>query len=190
MARTVQLWRETAPPAPMLATPTDLDAINLASSSLIYEQKFDGIRAIAVVEPAAPTPRVQVLSRNGNDKTRQFPEIVRALRTLGTRTFPAPDLIVIAESEDEAIRLARIGDGADAARCTAHGVEIQTLSRDGLHVPGRPRNGHRHLPGPQLPRGSPPRLEPPPQVERHLCGPHHRRRPGEPRHRTSRNVGP
>lgn len=85
MARTVQLWRETAPPAPMLATPTDLDAINLASSSLIYEQKFDGIRAIAVVEPAAPTPRVQLLSRNGNDKTKQFPEIVRALRTLGTQ---------------------------------------------------------------------------------------------------------
>jgi bifunctional non-homologous end joining protein LigD len=84
MARTVQLWRDQAPPAPMLATPCELDAVNLASPSLLYEQKFDGIRAIAVVEPAYPSPRVQLLSRNGNDKAAQFPEIVRSLRELAT----------------------------------------------------------------------------------------------------------
>ncbi len=54
MARTVQLWRDDAPPAPMLATPCALDAVNLGNASLLYEQKFDGIRAIAVVEPAYP----------------------------------------------------------------------------------------------------------------------------------------
>jgi bifunctional non-homologous end joining protein LigD len=85
MARTVQLWREVAPPAPMLATSSELNAINLASSSLIYEQKFDGIRAIAVVEPALPSARVQLRSRNGNDKTAQFPEIVRTLRALAAQ---------------------------------------------------------------------------------------------------------
>lgn len=85
MARTVQLWREAAPPAPMLATPCALDAVNLDSSSLLYEQKFDGIRAIAVVEPALPSARVQLLSRNGNDKATQFPEIVRTLRALATQ---------------------------------------------------------------------------------------------------------
>ena len=85
MARTVQPWREVAPPAPMLATPSELDAINLASSSLLYEQKFDGIRAIAVVEPALPAARVQLLSRNGNDKAPQFPDIVRALRDLAAQ---------------------------------------------------------------------------------------------------------
>ena len=82
MARTVQLWRDEAPPAPMLATPCELDSVNLANSSLLYEQKFDGIRAIVVVEPAHPTARVRLLSRNGNDKAAQFPEIVRALREL------------------------------------------------------------------------------------------------------------
>ena len=85
MPRKVQLWRDTAPPAPMLATSCDLDAIDLDQSSLVYEQKFDGIRAIVVVEPGQPTPRVQLLSRNGNDKTAQFPEIARALRLLSTQ---------------------------------------------------------------------------------------------------------
>ena len=85
MARTVQLWRDDGAPAPMLATPATLDAVNLHSASLLYEQKFDGIRAIAVVEPRHPSPRVQLLSRNGNDKTAQFPEIVRALRELGAQ---------------------------------------------------------------------------------------------------------
>jgi bifunctional non-homologous end joining protein LigD len=69
----------------MLATPSELDAINLASSSLLYEQKFDGIRAIAVIEPALPAARVQLLSRNGNDKAPQFPDIVRALRELAAQ---------------------------------------------------------------------------------------------------------
>ena len=82
MARTVQPWRDEAPPAPMLATPCDLDAVNLANSSLLYEQKFDGIRAIAIVEPGHPGSRVRLLSRNGNDKAPQFPDIVRALREL------------------------------------------------------------------------------------------------------------
>ncbi|HTU98943.1 MAG TPA: DNA ligase D [Luteitalea sp.] len=89
MARTVQPWRETAPPEPMLATPSELDAINLASSSLLYEQKFDGIRAIAVVEPAMPAARVQLWSRNGNDKAAQFPDIVRALRELSAQVGKA-----------------------------------------------------------------------------------------------------
>ncbi len=85
MARMVQPWRDEVPPAPMLATPTDVGAVNLSSSSLVYEQKFDGIRAIAIVEPGLPTARVRLLSRNGNDKAAQFPEIVRALRDLGAQ---------------------------------------------------------------------------------------------------------
>ncbi len=64
----------------MLATPCELDAVKLENSSLVYEQKFDGIRAIAVVEPGHPSPRILLLSRNGNDKAPQFPDIVRALR--------------------------------------------------------------------------------------------------------------
>jgi bifunctional non-homologous end joining protein LigD len=89
MARTVQLWRDEAPPAPMLATPCELDAVNLDNPSMLYEQKFDGIRAIVVIEPATPSARVRLLSRNGNEKAAQFPEIVRALKELATQV-PGP----------------------------------------------------------------------------------------------------
>lgn len=85
MARTVQPWHDTAPPAPMLATPCELDAVPLSSASLVYEQKLDGIRAIVVVEPGHPTARIALLSRNGNDKAAQFPDIVTALRELAGR---------------------------------------------------------------------------------------------------------
>ena len=49
---------------------------------LFFEPKYDGIRALVDVGPpgrrGAP-PRVVVYSRNGNDKTAQFPAIVGAL---------------------------------------------------------------------------------------------------------------
>jgi bifunctional non-homologous end joining protein LigD len=45
-----------------------------------YEPKYDGIRVLAFVTPRS----VKLVTRNGNDKTKQFPEVVDALRTLGT----------------------------------------------------------------------------------------------------------
>lgn len=85
MARAVQPWRDETAFSPMLATPAELSAVNLASPALLYEQKLDGIRAIAVVEPGHPTSRIRLLSRNGNDKAEQFPDIVRALRDLAAQ---------------------------------------------------------------------------------------------------------
>jgi bifunctional non-homologous end joining protein LigD len=60
---------------PMLATLADAP---LRDPHLVYEPKYDGIRAIITVSPAA-TPIVAIASRLGNDKTGQFPEIVSAL---------------------------------------------------------------------------------------------------------------
>jgi len=65
-------------PVPMLATigshlPTD--------SQWVFEQKYDGMRVIAAVDAR----RVRLVTRNGRDKAKQFPEIVDALRTLGRR---------------------------------------------------------------------------------------------------------
>jgi bifunctional non-homologous end joining protein LigD len=60
---------------PMLATTGDAP---LDSPELVYEPKYDGIRAIASVGPAAPA---RLWSRLGNEKTAQFPEIVDALTT-------------------------------------------------------------------------------------------------------------
>lgn len=85
MPRTAQLWRDESPPAPMLATAADVTRVNLRDPGLIFEQKFDGIRAIAVVEPRHPRAAIHLYSRNGNDKTAQFPDIVRALRELAAQ---------------------------------------------------------------------------------------------------------
>ena len=56
----------------MLASLTDA---SLVDPDLLYEPKYDGIRAIAEIGET-----VRLWSRLGNDKTGQFPEIVKALQ--------------------------------------------------------------------------------------------------------------
>ena len=46
-----------------------------------FEPKYDGMRALAFVSPA----RVRLMTRNGKDKAKQFPEVAAALGTLGRR---------------------------------------------------------------------------------------------------------
>jgi bifunctional non-homologous end joining protein LigD len=54
-----------------------LEDVSLTDPNLVYEPKYDGIRAI--VEIAAGGTPVRLWSRLGNDKTNQFPEIAEAL---------------------------------------------------------------------------------------------------------------
>jgi len=58
---------------PMLAS---LEDAPLEDPHLVYEPKYDGIRAIAEVSATGP---VRLWSRLGNEKTSQFPEIAAAL---------------------------------------------------------------------------------------------------------------
>lgn len=64
------------PIAPMLAAAGMLPT----GPGWAYEFKY-GVRALAYVEPAA----VRVLSRNGNDVTRAYPELAECVRLLGGR---------------------------------------------------------------------------------------------------------
>ncbi len=64
------------PIGPMLAT---LEDAPLEDESLVYEPKYDGIRAIVEVSPDARAP-VRIWSRLGNEKTGQFPDLAGALR--------------------------------------------------------------------------------------------------------------
>src|SRR3954451_12027093 len=66
--------------APMLAT---LAEAPLVDPALVYEPKYDGIRAIAEVSAGGRT--VKLWSRLGNDKTAQFPEVAAALATWAKR---------------------------------------------------------------------------------------------------------
>jgi bifunctional non-homologous end joining protein LigD len=61
----------------MLATLADAP---LTSPGLVYEPKYDGIRALVHVPPPGRSREgVRIWSRLGNEKTAQFPSIVRAL---------------------------------------------------------------------------------------------------------------
>ena len=57
----------------MLAT---LSEAPLVAKTLVYEPKYDGIRALAQVTPKGS---VRLWARNGNEKTSQFPSVVQAL---------------------------------------------------------------------------------------------------------------
>lgn len=67
---------------PMLATLADAP---LSDPDLVYEPKYDGIRALVSVTPRARAVEVTIASRLGNDKTAQFPELVAALEAWGRR---------------------------------------------------------------------------------------------------------
>ncbi|MEO6878912.1 MAG: ATP-dependent DNA ligase, partial [Gemmatimonadaceae bacterium] len=67
--------------SPMLASVgTDVPA----GTDWVFEPKYDGIRVLAFVV-GGTTGKVALLSRNGIDKAKQFPEIVDGLRTMYRR---------------------------------------------------------------------------------------------------------
>ena len=57
----------------------------LAHPDFVYEPKYDGIRTLVRVAPGRPVPTVRLWSRAGNDKTAQFPAIVKALQRYALR---------------------------------------------------------------------------------------------------------
>ena len=69
----------------MLATlPSQEPGLKL--KDYVYEPKVDGIRAIVEVLPAEASSRtriasVRLWSRNGNEKTAQFPDVVEGVGT-------------------------------------------------------------------------------------------------------------
>ena len=60
----------------------------LAGPRLVFEPKYDGVRTLVEVAEGG----IRLWSRSGNDKTAQFPEIVRALRHFARR-LKAPVLL-------------------------------------------------------------------------------------------------
>jgi bifunctional non-homologous end joining protein LigD len=64
----------------------------LKGPGLIYEPKYDGIRALIHVPPRNDSGGVRLWSRLGNDKTSQFPSLVRAIEPM-RRSLRAPLLL-------------------------------------------------------------------------------------------------
>ncbi len=72
---TLSPWRdEPSRLRPMLASP---GGAPLQDPHLSYEPKYDGIRAVVCLQPRGDAGRVRVYSRLGNEKSAQFPELVR-----------------------------------------------------------------------------------------------------------------
>jgi bifunctional non-homologous end joining protein LigD len=72
-----------------------LDEPPMVQRGTVYEPKYDGIRALVDLAPPAGRardPHVRIFSRNGNDKTAQFPAIARALGAIA-RTADGPLLV-------------------------------------------------------------------------------------------------
>ncbi len=80
---------------PMLAT---LAEASLKQKGLVYEPKYDGIRA--VVEAGGRGSSVSIWSRNGNDKTSQFPSIAAALDAAGLKQALVLDGEIVALDTD------------------------------------------------------------------------------------------
>ncbi|HVH27545.1 MAG TPA: non-homologous end-joining DNA ligase, partial [Vicinamibacterales bacterium] len=74
---------------PMLASLADAP---LVDQRLVYEPKYDGIRAIAEIGR-----RVRLWSRLGNEKTNQFPEIAEALEAWARGRSSRTDLVLDGE---------------------------------------------------------------------------------------------
>lgn len=63
-----------------------LDHPPITGAGLVYEPKYDGVRALAIVEPGPKTSvSASLHSRNGLDKSAQFPEVTAALVAIGRK---------------------------------------------------------------------------------------------------------
>jgi bifunctional non-homologous end joining protein LigD len=76
---------------PMLASLADAP---LDDPQLVYEPKYDGIRAMVEIDGAG---RVRLWSRLGNEKTHQFPEIAAAIETWARGRKPPRQLVLDGE---------------------------------------------------------------------------------------------
>ena len=64
----------------------------LTGKGLVFEPKYDGIRALVHVAPGGSRPDIRLWSRLGNEKTTQFPAVVSAFAPLA-RSLDAPLLV-------------------------------------------------------------------------------------------------
>jgi bifunctional non-homologous end joining protein LigD len=75
----------------MLATLPSI-APSLDDAGMVYEPKYDGIRAIGLIDPDDRGVRARFWSRLGNEKTAQFPELADTLAAWG-RKFTGPVVV-------------------------------------------------------------------------------------------------
>lgn len=136
------------PLAPMLATGGDAATLD-RDAEWAFEMKWDGIRAIAVVdENAGGGERVRLLTRKGNDVTLTYPEIASALPgTVAGAAQLDGEIVAISGSgrPDFGLLQTRMGVTRPAdVRAAAAKVPVQYLVFDILEADGRLLTGERY----------------------------------------------
>src|SRR5437667_3018200 len=105
----------------------------LADPGLVYEPKYDGIRAIVEIDAKGG---VRLWSRLGNEKTHQFPEIAAALEAWARRRKLPRDLVL----DGEIVALDPKGDptGFQQLQGRIHVLEAQPSRPSRPSSPSRP----------------------------------------------------
>ena len=105
----------------------------LVDDRLAYEPKYDGIRALIQIEPGpGATSAVRIWSRLGNEKTAQFPELVKALKTFA-RKLKAPVVL-----DGEIVALDEKGEPSSFQRLQGR-IHLKSVpDGDGAQAPGAP----------------------------------------------------
>ena len=91
----------------MLAVLADASAQErmLRQERLVFEPKFDGIRAIVEVQPGGVSGAVRIWSRLGNDKTAQFLDLVeefsRFSRSLSHPVLLDGEIVALDDSDSD-----------------------------------------------------------------------------------------
>lgn len=130
-----RLEREALPPfvTPMLATLTDAP---FSDPAWIFEPKLDGVRALAVLDPAAPG-RPRLLSRSRQRLERTYPEIVDALAApAGPAAVLDGEIVAFADGVASFSRLQRRMHVSDPDRARRTGVPVSYQAFDLLHLGG------------------------------------------------------
>lgn len=126
--------------APMLATAGS--ERDLGEDEWAFEMKWDGIRAIALLDGAG---EVRLLSRNGNDVTASYPEIVDGLRAAIPDTSAVLDGEIVALDHvgrpSFGLLQNRMNLGAAEARAAMARIPVHYLLFDLLE-----RRGHSLMP--------------------------------------------
>ncbi|MFC8302732.1 ATP-dependent DNA ligase [Specibacter sp. NPDC057265] len=128
-------------PAPMLATAgSHVDPERTWS----FEMKWDGIRAIAGVREGA----VRYMSRNGNDLTRQYPELQELAALAGEGMVVDGEIVALNKAGRPDFGLLQSRMKLTSARDIAKAVaasEVQFMVFDILQLPGEKGNASRSL---------------------------------------------
>lgn len=134
MSRRAERLATPVPALPMLAS---TNGHELGTKGWVYEPKWDGVRLLVVAERA----RVRLLTRNGNDKAKQFPEIAAAATELVAQAdseFVMDGEVVAVDGNGKALRFQALqsrihtGDSRGARRAPS------SAGRSRRSEPGQP----------------------------------------------------